>query len=378
VSRKKTHAHSCPLAVPSSSIKKLCALKIEELPEFDGHELVLYLYDKTTGLRGFIAIHNTNAGPAVGGTRFCHYESEEDALRDALRLSRAMTYKCALANVSYGGGKAVLMAPRSARAAEKLKNEKYLAAYTRRMNLLDGHFFTGEDVGITKCDIKILARHSSSIIGRPSVGELPSHWAAVSVYESMRAALVTMYDNDSFKNRTVAIKGLGNVGLDLAKMLSRAGAYIIGAEINQERVQRARKHVKGIHIVSSEVIHKQKADIFSPCALSGDLSKKTIPQVRTKIICGAANNQLATAEDGMRLFKYGIIYIPDYIANGGGLINVIDELHSGGYNRERVERNVARVRTTVARLLAESKKQRRPPDQIADEIARSRFRIMES
>ena len=349
-------------------------IDIEKLPEFDGHELVLRLYDKATNLRGFIALHNTNAGPAVGGTRFCYYKNEEEALRDALRLSRAMTYKCALACVPYGGGKAVLMVPRPTKKAENLKNEKYLIAYARKLDFLTKHFFTGEDVGMTERDIKILARHSSSIIGRPSVGGLPSHWAALSVFESMRAALSVLYGDESFKNRTIAIKGLGNVGFDLAKIVSKAGAHIIGAEINTERIRRARAQIKGIRIVSPEVIHKQNVDIFSPCALSGDLSKKTIPQLGAKIVCGSANNQLDTVEDGTRLFKRGIIYVPDYIANAGGLINVVDELHSCGYNRARVKQNIANVRATVTRILAESKRQRRSSDQVSDKLGRDRFR----
>ena len=346
---------------------------IEKLPEFDGHELIIRLYDKATGLRGFLAIHNTNVGPAVGGTRFCYYKSEEDALRDALRLSRAMTYKCALAKVPYGGGKAVLMAPRSASAANTLKNEKYLAAYARKVDFLNGGFFTGEDVGMTENDIKMLVRHSSHIIGKPKVGGMPAHWAALGVYESMRATLKAAYGSESFKDKTVAIKGLGNVGFDLAQMLVKAGAHIIGAETDKGRVERALKHISGIKIVSPNSIHKQKVDIFSPCALSGDLSKETIPELKAKIVCGSANNQLAAPEDGMRLFKRGIIYVPDYIANAGGLINVADELHSGGYNRERVERDVAKVRTTVASILAESEKSNRPPEQVADILGRSRF-----
>ena len=348
-------------------------IDIETLPEFDGHEAVFRFSDQDTGLRGFIAIHNTNAGPAVGGTRFCHYANEEGALRDALRLSRAMTYKCALAGVPYGGGKAVLMAPAGAKAAKKLKTKKYLESYARRLALLSGSFFTGEDVGMTGKDIEILDQCSAGIIGRPSVGGLPSYWAALSVFESMRAALKEVFGSDSFKGRTVAIKGLGNVGSDLAAMLDEAGASVIGAEVDSTRAREAKKRVPDMRLVSSASIHTQKVDIFSPCALSGDLSKTTIPKLKAKIVCGSANNQLATSQDGERLFKRSIVYVPDYVANAGGLISVVDELHEGGYSRARVARNVARVRATVADILRQSKKKRHSPDSIADKIGKERF-----
>ena len=348
-------------------------IDIEKLPEFDEHELVIRLSDEKTGLRGFIAIHNTNVGPAVGGTRYCHYASEEEALRDALRLSRAMTYKCALARVPYGGGKAVLIAPRSPAAAKKLKNEKYLAAYAKKLHFVAKDFFTGEDVGMTEKDIEILAKRARNIIGKPNVGGMPSEWAAKSVFESMRAALKEVFGSDSFDSRTIAIKGLGNVGLELAHMLTKEGAKIIAAETNPERVSRARSAIKGIRIVSPVTIHKQKADIFSPCALSADLSKETIPYIKAKIVCGAANNQLATPEDGHRLFKKKILYVPDYIANGGGLINVVDELHRNGYSRPRVEKNVHKVRATVADILKTSRRRRQPTSVVADRLGYSRF-----
>jgi len=349
------------------------SFEIEHLAEFDDHELVLRFSDRETKLRGFTAIHNTNRGPAVGGTRYSYYASEGEALRDALRLSRAMTYKCALADVPYGGGKTVLIAPRSPDAANKLKTEKYLAAYARIVDLLGGTFFTGEDVGLTERDINILARHSTHIIGRPSVGSLPAYWAALSVYESMRAALVVAYGTDSFKDKVVAIKGLGNVGFDLANMLSKAGARIIGSETNKERVQRARKHIPGITLVRPADVGKHPADIFSPCALGGDLSRATIPQLKAKIVCGAANNQCESPEDGVRLFKRGILYVPDYIANGGGLINVVDELTQGGYNRSRVEQRVTQVYTTVLDLLKTAGKRHQSPSMMADIIGKRRF-----
>ncbi len=347
---------------------------LRDFPEFDTHQAVISFVDPETSLRGFIAIHNTNVGPAVGGTRFHYYPTEADALRDALRLSRAMTYKCALANVPYGGGKAVLMAPSISRKAHQLKTEKFWNSYAKKIGLLEGNFFTGEDVGITERDIKILEKHSPYIIGRPSVGSLPAHWAALSVFESMRAALQVVFGTSSFEGRTVAIKGLGNAGKDLAGMLVHAGAKVIGAEIDKKRLQDARREIPELVGVSPEHILFQEADILSPCALGDDLTRQTIPRLKAKIVCGAANNQCATPEDGERLHKRGIVYVPDYVANGGGLINVVDELQKGGYNPSRVQRNVKQVYDTVLELLRHAKKHHVSPYSYADRLAEKRFR----
>ncbi len=348
-------------------------IKITDLPEYAAHEAVLRIEDKETGLRGFIAIHNTNRGPAVGGTRFWYYKNEEEALKDALRLSRAMTYKCAATDLPYGGGKAVLMAPKDQAASHTFKNEKYLQSYARRLELLDGHFFTGEDVGMDEKDIGVLARNSSSIIGRPTIGGLPSPYAASSVFESMRAALTHAYGSDSFVGRTVAIKGLGNVGLELAQMLTKEGAEIIGADVNPEKVAAAQRLLLNCKIVPSHLIHKQKVDIYSPCALGGDLTATVIASLQCSIVCGSANNQLATPKDASRLFARGILYVPDYVANAGGLITVVDELQSGGYDKKRVERNIMQIRETVLHILSESKKKKVSESIIADALAERRF-----
>ncbi|MDO8517924.1 MAG: Glu/Leu/Phe/Val dehydrogenase dimerization domain-containing protein [bacterium] len=338
--------------------------------EFDDHEGVMYLRDESTGLRGFIAIHNTNLGPAVGGTRFRHYKNETEALQDALRLSRAMTYKCAAAGVPYGGGKAVLMAPKK---ITKHQKEIYLTAYTHCLELLHGHFFTGEDVGLDAHDITVLAKHSDSIIGRPRVGGMPARWAAHSVYRAMSVALKERFGSESFKGRVCAIKGLGNVGIALCALITKAGGSVIAADINHTRVRLARKRFQNIRIVPHTKIHTYATDIYAPCALGDEFNAVTIRQLRCSIICGAANNQLATREDGKRLFTRGILYIPDYVANAGGLINVVDELHKGGYSKSRVAKNVAYVATTVQQIIAGSRRQHQPTNDIADAIAEKRF-----
>lgn len=358
------------------SLSKLRSIWLQEppssdsYPEYDGHESVIFIRDADTGLRGFIAIHNTNRGPAVGGTRFWDYATDEDALRDALRLSRAMSYKCALANVPYGGGKAVLIAPKGTQ-----KDERYLASYAKRLATFGCGFYTGEDVGLDEDDIRILSKHSTCIIGRPDVGELPAKWAAESVFASMRAALQSIYTTDSFSGKRVAIKGLGNVGFDLAKLLSDAGAEVFAADINVARVQRARAELPHIQIVMPQEIMNVDADIYAPCALGGDLSPGNIETMHVKIVCGAANNQLVSDHCADLLHDRGILYVPDYVANAGGLINVVDELNPEGYNRDRVQKNVLAVGDTVSELIKMSQSKKVSTERVAGQIARARIGI---
>lgn len=339
-------------------------------PEYDGHESVIFIRDAETGLRGFIAIHNTNRGPAVGGTRFWNYSSDEEALRDALRLSRAMSYKCALADVPYGGGKAVLIAPKGTQ-----KDEKYLAAYAKRLATFGCGFYTGEDVGLDEDDIRILSKHSTCIIGRPDVGELPAKWAAISVFVSMKAALESVFGSDSFSGKRIAIKGLGNVGFDLAKLVVQAGATVIATDISQTRIALAQKEIPTIQIVQPEHIMQVSCDVFAPCALGGDLSSNNIALLQSKIVCGAANNQLISDHSADQLHERGILYIPDYVANAGGLINVVDELNASGYDKKRVEEKVTSVRATVAELIETSRTEDVSTERVAGEIARSRIGI---
>lgn len=342
----------------------------EKLDEYDGHESVTFITDKKSGLRGFIAIHNTNLGPAVGGTRFWYYESETEALRDALRLSRAMTYKCALAGVRYGGGKAVLMAPRPGAKMTKA----FGIAYAQRLNSFDCPFFTGEDVGLRDEDVRLLARHAPTcIIGKPQVGGLPSEWAALSVFYSMKAAMRERFGSDDFKGLTVAIKGVGNVGYDLAVMLSKEGASVVASDIRPERIALVRKKVPGARIVASEQIHRIKADIYAPCALGNEFDARKAATISCKIICGAANNQLSSPDVGRTLHKRQIMYVPDYVANAGGLINVVDELNPKGYSRARVVNEIESIQGTVHDIIRRSKATGRPESDVADELAERRF-----
>lgn len=338
------------------------------MPEFNNHEMVSFFYDKKTGLKGFISIHNMNLGEATGGTRYFEYETEEDALRDVLRLSMAMTYKCALAGVPHGGGKAVII-----KNKHKPKNEAYLKTYAEKVNLLHGNFTTGEDAGINGKDIEILAKYSKFINCRDSIGGDPSPWAALGVFYSVKPALKAVFGNEEIKGRTFAIKGLGKVGMELLRLLYEEGAEIKAADINKIAVKDALKKFPKIKIVKPEEIHKTQADVYSPCAMGKEFNNKTIRELKCRVICGAANNQLVSPMDGECLHKKNILYIPDYLANAGGLINVVEELNKEGYSRERVIEKIKNIKNTAEKVIEISKKKKRPISETADALAEKIF-----
>ncbi|TSD03757.1 MAG: leucine dehydrogenase [Parcubacteria group bacterium Greene0714_36] len=343
-------------------------LTIEKLPQFDGHEMVSCFHDKATGLRGFIGIHNTRLGPATGGTRYWRYDSEREALGDVLNLSRAMTYKCALAGVPYGGGKAVIM-----RNARYPKNAAFFAAYGRLVNLFNGKFYTGEDVGMTEQDVAILARYSPFINGLPGKAGDPAPWAALSVFYAMEAGLKAVFGAATMRGKTFAIKGLGKVGGELVRLITERGGTVYGADVKREAVKNAVRRFPNMKIVRPADIHALKVNVFSPCAMGGDFSGRTVPRLKCDIVCGGANNQLMSAQDGERLHERGILYIPDYVANAGGLINVSEEWNKKGYDRDEVMKKVKAVGKTVRRIIERARKQRAPTSMIADRLAEKVF-----
>ncbi len=342
---------------------------IEELPEFDGHQTVSFIHDADTGLRGFISIHNTHLGPATGGTRYWRYDSEIDALRDALKLSRAMTYKCALAGVRYGGGKAVIM-----KDARHPKGAALLRAYAGMINTFNGNFYTGEDVGMAERDVEFLAKHSPFINGLPDRAGDPAPWAALSVFYAMEAGMKAVFGTAGMRGKTFAIKGLGKVGSELARLIFERGGEVWGADVSREAIKRAVRRFPKLKIARVRDIHTLPVNVFSPCALSGDFNGRTIPQLKCDIVCGGANNQLVSARDGERLHERGILYIPDYVANAGGLINVTEEWNKKGYSRDEVRRKVKGVGKTAAHVISLAKRRNRPTSITADRLAEEIFR----
>jgi len=314
--------------------------------EAEGHELVAYFYDKPTGLKAIIAVHSTKLGPALGGCRVWPYESEEAALQDVLRLSKGMTYKSAAMGLPLGGGKAVVIAdPR------KDKTPELFEAFGRAVESLGGKYITAEDVGTSPDDLLAVRRATRYVVGLPGASGDPSPVTAYGVFSGMKACLEHVFGSDDFRGRTVAIQGLGAVGMHLCQYLHEAGASLVVTDIRDDRVKEAVRRF-GARAVAPDAIFDVECDVFAPCALGAVLNDDTIPRLKAKIVAGSANNQLAELRHGRMLKERNILYAPDFIINGGGVINVYHELIPEGYQRERVMERVARIRDQVAEVIA--------------------------
>ncbi len=350
-------------------VKILPISRLNKIKEFDGHQAVYSITEPKCGLSAFISIHSSNGGSAIGGTRYFSYKTEDDAIRDSLNLSRAMTYKCAIAGVALGGGKAVIM------ATEKGKSSTLIEAYARAVNSLNGLFRTGEDVGIDEDDVVRMGNISKYILGLPGNAGDPSPWAALSVFRSIEAALLYTFGSDSINGRMFAIKGVGKVGAELTRLLYDCGGEVTVGDVDKEKINELSKKFPGVKVVSPEEIHKQSVDVYAPCAMGGEFTTTSIEELNCKIVCGSANNQLADCNVGKIFNDRGIVYVPDYLANAGGLINVADELNNGGYNKERVRFKVLGIRETVSMVLGLSAKENRPTNEISDKLAEDLFRV---
>ncbi|MGB9608556.1 MAG: Glu/Leu/Phe/Val family dehydrogenase, partial [bacterium] len=308
------------------------------------HELVAFGWkDK---VKAIIAVHSTKLGPACGGIRMWNYHSEEDALRDVLRLSVAMTLKNAAAGLNLGGGKCVVIGD-----PNKDKNEELLLSLGDFVQSLGGTYITAEDIGITSEDLAIISRRTRYVVGLPeSLGGMGdcSPYTALGVFHSIKTALDFLYGSPSLEGRTIAIQGLGKVGGNLAKLLLSEGARVLGSDVSNEKNESAKR--LGVDIIPPEEILFTPCDVLAPCARGGIINKETIPKLRCKIICGAANNQLEKDDDAWLLEEKGILYIPDFIANAGGIISLSVEME-GKFSKEIAEERVKRVGERVQELL---------------------------
>lgn len=315
------------------------------MEQYDYEQLV-FCQDKQSGLKAIIAIHDTTLGPALGGTRMWTYESEEAAIEDALRLARGMTYKNAAAGLNLGGGKTVIIGdPR------KDKNEEMFRAFGRYIQGLNGRYITAEDVGTTVEDMDIIHDETDFVTGiSPAFGSSgnPSPVTAYGVYKGMKAAAKAAFGTDSLEGKTVAVQGVGNVAYNLCRHLHEEGAKLIVTDINKEAVERAVAEF-GARAVDPDDIYSQECDIYAPCALGATINDDTIPQLKAKVIAGAANNQLKETRHGDQIHDMGIVYAPDYVINAGGVINVADELY--GYNSERALKKVEGIYGNIERVL---------------------------
>jgi leucine dehydrogenase len=331
-------------------------------PAFDGHEEVVFIGDEALGFAGIIAVHSTVLGPSAGGCRIWRYERPVDALTDVLRLSRGMTYKNAMAELPLGGGKAVIYELGADRGAT-------FEAFGDAVEALGGCYITAEDVGATVNDMRAIARRTSYVAGLPKeagqAGGDPSVATALGVYLCIEAVL-----GGVVRGKRIALQGVGSVGSKVAKHLAEAGAIFVIADMDKAKTEWAAAAL-GAEIVPLDRIHAVPADLFSPCALGAGLNAETIPELGAPIVCGAANNQLATEEDGARLVARGITYAPDYVVNAGGIINVCAEYL--GEPADVVEGRVRAIAERLMKVLDLAKRHGAPPHEIADRIVRERI-----
>lgn len=342
-------------------------MAVRDDPAFDNHERVLFCRDEATGLNAIIAIHSTALGPAAGGCRLWNYESDDAALHDVLRLSQGMSYKNAMADLKFGGGKAVIIKTPDFDGSEALYER-----FGEFVEELNGEYITAEDVGMSVPIMEIVARRTSHVTGLPrtdgNAGGDPSPKTAFGVFRGIEAAVQFKLDLADMSGLTVAVQGVGNVGYHLCRNLAAAGAKLIVADIDEGRVKKVCDEFSATAAPLDEIL-SQDADVLAPCALGAILSEQSIPTIKASIVAGGANNQLETDEDGQRLSDAGILYAPDYVINGGGIINVACE-YSGDVDDAEVDVLVAAIGPHLTRIFEEAAASGTPTNVIADAHAR--------
>ncbi len=344
-------------------------MKVFEKMESGDFEQVLFCHDKASKLKAIIVIHDTTLGPALGGVRMWNYASEEQALEDALRLAKGMTYKNAAAGLNLGGGKSVIIGD-----PKKDKSEELFRAFGRYIQSLHGRYITAVDVGTSVEDMDIIYEETNYVTGvSPEFGSSgnPSPITAYGVYKGMKAAALEAFGTESLQGKTVAVQGVGNVAYHLCQYLHSEGAHLIVTDINESIVKKAVQTFQAV-AVKPDDIYSVDCDIFSPCALGAVINEETIEQLKAKVIAGSANNQLKEDKHGQMLFERGIIYAPDYVINAGGVINVADELY--GYNKERAMKKVEAIYDKIRQVIEISKREQIPTNKAADRMAEERIK----
>ena len=338
-------------------------MAVFNLRAYDDHEQIVFCRDVESGLKAIICVHNTNLGPAVGGCRMWDYNSDEGALIDALRLSRGMTYKNAMAGLQMGGGKSVIIGN-----SKTMKSEELFRAFGRFVEKLSGKYITAEDVGINPSDMAIVNKETNHVLGLEGKSGDPSPVTAYGVYKGMKAAVKHRLGRDDLDGLKISVQGLGHVGYYLCKHLNDEGAKLIVTDINKDNVDRVVNDFNAVAVDVNE-IYEQDVDVYAPCALGATINDNTIPRIKASVIAGAANNQLAEDRHGDILMQKGILYAPDYVINAGGIINVSFEEN---YNLEAALHKVDEIYGTLSEVFDASKHQNRPTNVIADELARQR------
>lgn len=338
----------------------------EVLQTYD-YEQLIFCQEKKLGLQAIIAIHDTTLGPAAGGVRFLSYATEQEAIDDVLRLARGMTYKGAAAGVSLGGGKCVVRAEPG-----REKSEALFRALGRFIQRLGGLYIAGEDVGTNAQDMEMIGRETPHVFSLP-LEEDVSHFTAFGVMQGIRACLQNLYGSTELQGRTVAVQGVGAVGSRVTRQLLEEGAAVIVTDTEQEKLARFVAMFPSLATCAPEEVHMCPVDVYCPCALGAVLNERTIPQLRCKIVCGAANNQLADEHCGDQLAQTGILYAPDYLVNAGGMIAYADSRHPQGFHRQRALAQVSRIYATLERIFAIAREEAIPTFRAADHLAEQRI-----
>lgn len=343
-------------------------VKIFDLLEQYDYEQLVFCQDKSTGLKAIIGIHDTTLGPALGGTRLWNYDSEEEAIIDVLRLARGMTYKSAAAGLNLGGGKAVIIGD-----PEQLKSEELFRTFGRFVEGLAGRYITAEDMNIKTQDLAYVNDETDFVVGLEGKSGDPSPVTAFGTFRGILAAANEVYGSDDITGKVVAVQGLGAVGYYVCKYLHEAGAKLIVTDIKKESIERVVNEM-GATAVKPDEIYGVECDIFAPCAMGAVINDFTIDQLKCKIVAGSANNQLAEDKHGDMLEEKGILYIPDFVINAGGVINVYEELK--GYNEARAMSRAANIYDSIKRLIAIAKRDSVPTYVAANKMAEERIAKM--
>lgn len=342
-------------------------MKIFDHPDFDQHESVSFFSDAKTGLKVIIAVHSTALGPAGGGCRRWAYATEADAITDVLRLSRGMTYKCAVAGLKYGGGKAVILA-----SDDAPKTPELLAALGQAVDALGGAYVTAEDVGMTEDDMRAVREVTPYVSGLPQEGGKaggdPGPWTSLGVYLGLKATAQHKLGVDSLNGVRVAVQGVGSVGGGLCHYLAKEGAEIFVADVNKENLDLITAALP-VTVLSPDEILAADVDVLAPCALGKILNARSIPTIKAKVIAGAANNQLETDADGQAISDRGILYAPDYVINGGGIISCCFE-YFGAESDQETRDSIQQIPARLLAIYKEAAETGKPANEVADALAR--------
>ncbi len=334
------------------------------------HEQLVFCYDKTSGLKAIIGIHDTTLGPALGGTRMWPYETEEEAIVDVLRLSKGMTYKSAAMGLNLGGGKGVIIAD-----ARKDKSEALWRAYGRFVESLGGRYYTAEDVGVSPDDIDIVNDETDYVAGLWHKSGDPSPVTAYGTFVGIKASMEHLTGSDDLHGVTVAVQGLGSVGYALSEYLSEAGAQLLVADIYEDKVVKVAEDF-GAEVVDPDRIHSVECDVYAPCALGATINDDSIPELNCRVVAGAANNQLAESRHGQVLKDRGVLYAPDFVINGGGVVNVAQEFNPAGYNRDLALKKVDGIGEKLLEIFAISEEEDITTHAAAERLAEERIRAV--